>query len=350
MAKIDLFFATNRNRLPDQNGRPAFGALAAPGAQGIAFGTCTVDNVNDRDPGGGTISALDVVNFGGIGPELRARILPDAGHDVLVFIHGAANTFGDAMQRAAFNTLWINQLAGRPVTTIAFSWPAMHYNIGDIAGDLRDYRADQAQAGASGAHFVEFLTALYQLKAAAGGRRLTLLAHSMGNFMLGFGVEHWFATPRGGDPLFDQVVLAAADEFADTFGRPNGGRLSDLRLLARHISVYTSRVDVLMHASRLANGGWRLGYDGPPNRADATFFPPATYDFVDCTANQDYLSQSGDETHQYYRESATVRADIARVLKGQPAPRDTRSFNTVHNVSTLPPVSVLASNPVAPVA
>jgi len=349
MATIELFFATNRNRLPDQNGQAAFGSAASPGAQGIAFGACSVDNVGDADPGTGTISELQVVNFGGIGPELRTRLLPDAGHDVLVFVHGAANTFRDAMQRAAFNTHWINQLPGRPVSTIAFSWPATHYNLGDIAADLRDYRLDQAQAQASAPHFVEFLEAMYQLKATMGARRLTLLAHSMGNFMLGFGVERWFATPRDLPPLFDEVVLAAADELSGTFATPDGGRLSDLRLLAKHVSVYTSRVDVLMKASRIANGDWRLGHDGPPNRADATFFPTANYDFVDCTANMDFTSRSLDETHQYYRQSATVRGDIARVLKGQPAPHGARSFNVAQNDSTLPAISVLASSPVAPV-
>jgi esterase/lipase superfamily enzyme len=171
----------------------------------------------------------------------------------------------------------------------------------------------------------------------------------MGNFMLGFGVERWFATSRDLPALFDQVVLAAADEPSGTFAMPNGGRLSDLRLLAERVSVYTSRVDVLMTASRIANGDWRLGHDGPPNRADATFFPATNYEFVDCTANMDFLSRSADETHHYYRESATVRSDIARVLKGQPAPSGARSFNAGQNVFVLPAVSVLASNPVAPV-
>jgi esterase/lipase superfamily enzyme len=224
MARIEIFFATNRNRLADQNGQAAFGSLAAPGAQGIAFGACTVDNVGDADPGTGTITELKVVNFGGIGPELGARILADPGTDVLVFVHGAANTFRDAMQRAAFNTHWINQLPGRPVTMIAFSWPALHYNLADIVGDLRDYHLDQAQARASDVHFVEFLQALTQLKATMGSRRLSLLAHSMGNFMLGFGVQRWFATPRDLPPLFDQVVLAAADEPSGTFATPDGGR------------------------------------------------------------------------------------------------------------------------------
>jgi esterase/lipase superfamily enzyme len=39
-------------------------------------------------------------------------------------------------------------------------------------------------------HFVEFLQALHRFRHSIGARRLTLLAHSMGNYVLGFGVEH----------------------------------------------------------------------------------------------------------------------------------------------------------------
>jgi esterase/lipase superfamily enzyme len=102
-----------------------------------------------------------------------------------------------------------------------------------------------------------------------------LLAHSMGNYVMGFGVERWFATPRPVNLLFDSTVLAAADEPFDTFGLANGRRLANLREITSRITVYSSREDLLMHASRLANGDFRLGYDGPPNRADQTLFPPA---------------------------------------------------------------------------
>ena len=78
---------------------------------------------------------------------------------------------------------------------------------------------------------------------------------------------------------------------------------------------------------------------GPPNRADTRFFPTAEYVFVDCTENEDYISASAhslDRSHQYYRQSISVRADIARVLKALPLPDGARVYNEKGNVNTLP--------------
>ncbi len=354
---IEVFFATNRNRLPDQDGAASFGSLVAPDAPGLAFGSATVANVQFDDPGSGVVSDARVVDFGEMGIELQARLLAD-GRDVFVFVHGAANTFVDSLQRAAFNVNWINQGPGRDMVALVFSWPATHYNVWNMLGDLRDYRLDQGQARDSAGHMVEFLRALHRLRDGLGERRMSLLAHSMGNYALAFGVERWFRTQRHTRTLFDSVVLAASDVVSTTFAAPTdafpaptGERLADLWMLSNSISVYASRNDVLMLASHIANGDWRLGFDGPPNRAETRSFPLSQYAFIDCTTNRDFTSNSLDETHQYYRQSATVRVDVARVLKGVAPPPDARAYDGRRNVYTLPPVSsLIAENPIAPVA
>jgi len=96
-----------------------------------------------------------------------------------------------------------------------------------------------------------------------------------------------------------------------------------------------------MFASHIVNKGWRLGHDGPPNKADIRFFPPAEYVFVDCTGNEDFTAPflaAPDRSHQYYRQSLTVRADVARVLKGLAAPAGARVYNQRGNVYTLPTI------------
>jgi hypothetical protein len=132
------------------------------------------------------------------------------------------------------------------------------------------------------------------------------------------------------------------DEPSDTFGMPNGARLSDLWQLTGRITVYSSREDVLILASHIANGDWRLGHAGPPNREDTNFFPPAEYVFIDCTKNEDFtvsfLSEP-DRSHQYYRESLTVSADIARVLKGLDPPDGARAYDPKGNVYSLPTIA-----------
>jgi len=341
MAQIDVFFATNRNRLADTDGVANFGDLALPDVKGIAFGTATISNVNVNDPGSGQITKVQVMSFGDISAELAAQILASPERDIVIFIHGAANTFRDGLQRAAFNQNWVSQPPGRGVVFIVFSWPATSYELWNVLADLTDYRRDQSEARASGLHFVEFLRALYRFRAAIGRRRLTLLAHSMGNYVLGFGVERWFSVRHdaANPKLFEDVILAAADEPSDSFAMPNGERLSDLWKLTQRTTVYSSREDVLIFASRIVNRDWRLGHDGPPNRADTRFFPTAEYVFVDCTENEDYISASAhslDRSHQYYRQSISVRADIARVLKALPLPDGARVYNEKGNVNTLP--------------
>jgi esterase/lipase superfamily enzyme len=335
---VEIYFATNRNRLLNPGGMAEFGQLAGPGSQGIAFGTATVEDISLDQPDAGTITSCEVVNFGGIGPELAAKIL-GGDRDILVFVHGAANTFTDALRRAAFNVTWLNNQGGRQFTMLAFSWPARDYQLWNILEDLEDYKQDQMQAQASAPHFVEFLQAVSRLRSQLGSRRMTMLAHSMGNYMLGFGIERWFADPRPPVQLFDAVVLAAADEQSNTFGLPAAGRMSDLWELTPEVTVYSSREDVLMLASHIANGDWRLGFDGPPNRADTRFFSTDHYKFIDCTAIQDFTASfidAPDRTHQYYRQSETVRSDIGRLMRREGAPVETRIYDGSKNAFTLP--------------
>jgi hypothetical protein len=92
-------------------------------------------------------------------------------------------------------------------------------------------------------------------------------------------------------------------------------------------------------ASRLANGAWRLGFDGPPNRADTAFFPQAHYSFLDCTGNEDFTEPfltAPDRSHQYYRQSLSARADVARTLKGLAPPPGRRVYDAVRNCFTIP--------------
>jgi esterase/lipase superfamily enzyme len=156
----------------------------------------------------------------------------------------------------------------------------------------------------------------------------------MGNYVLGWAVDWWFVhNPLPLVPLFDEVVLAAADETAGSFSTPHTGRLSNLWRLGREVSLYFNNHDVAMDLSHIANQDYRLGYDGPPNKADTGFFSTNVYDFLDCSGISDYIDpRAPDRTHQYYRSSPTVRADIAAILAGlQPQ----RRYDSKRNVFTL---------------
>ena len=72
-----------------------------------------------------------------------------------------------------------------------------------------------------------------------------------------------------------------------------------------------------MFLSMAVNRNDRLGKDGTDNKTDTTIYPPATFRNVDCTGVDDYDKLDPiDATHQYYRRSPIVRADIAALIGG----------------------------------
>jgi esterase/lipase superfamily enzyme len=140
-------------------------------------------------------------------------------------------------------------------------------------------------------------------------------------------------------------VLAAADEIATTFATPNQ-RLGELWRLAREITVYFSNDDVAMKLSHLVNGNIRLGYNGPPNAADTHFFSPNVYEFINCTGVNDYITSffyEPDRSHQYYRQSPTVRADIVTTLAGATPARP--AYDSLANIYALFPPAPLTPTP-----
>jgi esterase/lipase superfamily enzyme len=318
-AMVKVYFATNRN--PDPAANFGFGAAMAPtdNPSTVRYATAEVQNISLADETSGTITGIAEVTAGGYADQAVSEII-GAGKNLLVFIHGFDNSFEDAIKRAAFNAEWLRAsgAAAADTTVLAFSWPS--------AGTIFSfphvtYESDQAQAGLSGYHIGQFLNIVDNLrrdyKRRNPGGKIFLLAHSMGNHALQAGVEWWFAQSGPAELFFDETILAAADEVDDTFEAKNGAKLSSLPGLTGRISIFHSRRDVAMYLSTTVNLDSRLGFDGPDDKKDQTLYPPAKFRVVDCTAVTDYdLDDPPDATHQYYRRSLIVRADIATVLGG----------------------------------
>ncbi len=312
-----VYFATNRTAT--QTG--GFGSgIVAPAE--TCYAVIQVADIDLGHENSGNLGAITMRQAGGFTELVQAEILA-AGKNVLVFIHGFDNSFEDAIKRSAFNREWFAAMHRQPsdTTVLAFTWPSEGRLLADHPALLDDaYKADQQLAGASGPHVAAFLRHVLdlavRLKQQHAGARVILLAHSMGNHALQAAVERFFAD--GPPPsLFDEVILAAADEVATTLERPDHAGLFRLRDLARRISVYYSHRDVAMAASLVANGNVRLGFDAMPHKADGVLFPLTQFRWVDCTAVFDLIGQDLlplDASHQYYRRSKTVRADIALVM------------------------------------
>jgi len=94
---------------------------------------------------------------------------------------------------------------------------------------------------------------------------------------------------------------------------------------------------------RVVNQEDRLVHDGPPNMADTHFFSTSVYEFADCTGVNDFINsplEAPDQSRQYYRQSPTVRADIAASLAGLVPTR--LKYDAKKNVYSLFPPLLIA--------
>jgi len=318
-----VFFATNRAE--DKAAPFGFSDTAVDfDAQKITFAKAEVANISLNDESSGVIQQITDKTYGNFSAKTTVEII-SRSNNLLVFIHGFDNSFEDAVKRAAFNREWLaaSGVAAADTTVIAFSWPSTGMLFAAPPHMPPDaYLADQARAARSAFHIAYFLRVVDQIQAsyrkANPAGRVFLLAHSMGNHALSGAVQLWFNSNDPPDAIFDEAVLAAGDEVAQTLNLPAMGQMTGLRQLAKRISVYHSRIDVAMYLSTTLNLTQRLGFDGPTNKHDESVFPKSVFRIVDCTDVSDYDHlKPPDATHQYYRRSKWVRADIAGVFSGK---------------------------------
>jgi len=316
-----IYFATNRKK--DGTGNFGYGGeLVTLDDAAVTYGVAEVSNVKLSNEDSGNIKPLKQITTGNFTDATQQAIV-DAGRDVLVFIHGASNTFENAIKRAAFNCEWFAAagVGAAKTTVVAFTWPSMPVRIGNTLGG---YRRDQNQAGKCGLHlrafFLNIVTLRQKLKAANPAARVFLLAHSMGNHALQAGIRSWFEAQGPEGRIFDQVFHAAADEVAETYLQDGVG-MRPLMQLSDRISIYFSREDRLMWASAAANNNARLGFNGPTDKMDSGPYPKRKFRIVDCTQALDFsLLFPWDASHQYYRRSKAVRNDIAACMLDDPRP------------------------------
>jgi esterase/lipase superfamily enzyme len=313
-----VHFATNRvlNGAADQLQSYSASVVAPSDPNAVTYGTAFV---NDANLTADTIGAITSIQNTELGHFSQSAFddLSDPGRNLLVFIHGFDNSFENAITRAAFNQQWFaaSGLPAADTAVVAFSWPSAGKLISLPFPDMA-YRRDQTTAGQSGLHISSFFANLEQIitNARAKGNRVFLLAHSMGNWALQAAVESWFSHGNGDAFLFDEVLLAAADEVYNTFEFQPLGRLGALDRLGRRISTYASEEDAVLKLSMAVNlGAKRLGQGGPHDRANTTRFPPAKYRMVDCSGFRDYTVDLAS-SHQYYRRSMRVRMDMAETM------------------------------------
>ena len=147
----------------------------------------------------------------------------------------------------------------------------------------------------------------------------------MGNYALRHGLQGIRSELSDKIPrIFDNIILAAADEDDDAFELDT--KFRKLPRLARRVHIYFSPHDrALLISDKTKRNPDRLGSDGPRLIDDL----PRKVVLIDC---RDVDHAEGDiQVHQYYRLKHEVVDDISEVLAGT-APEDIK--HRQHNTAT----------------
>lgn len=346
---MEIYFATNRDVVREEEHHADFGDRFNSG--GPQFFRVGVADVKQEGADPAADDAYQVVSqrlysersetgqpvraSQGMFDELRAR-LKDKQQDILIYLHGFANSFENSLMRAAaLQTLYHHgreRLKADPLVFV-FAWPSN----GKVF-PMTEYFSDRDDAQMSGIAMARAMVALIDFmvsvaaqdrpsvqRARLAGRiptneelvrcsqQIHLLAHSMGNYALRHAVLalHRMLGQRPLPRIFKNALLVAADEDADALG--DDTKLGLLKELAQSIHVYHSPDDRALHVSDGTKlNPDRLGADGPSNLATL----PARVFTVDCSSVDETIFEHG--RHQYYRIRPEVVADIKELLKGTP--------------------------------
>jgi esterase/lipase superfamily enzyme len=166
------------------------------------------------------------------------RLRSDAD-SVLLFIHGYNVMFQDAVFKAA----QIAYDANFGGSVLVFSWPS--------AGEIIKYDYDRESAEFSGGDLLQVLRILTE---EIGDKRVYIVAHSLGNQILVNALQQAFLSKV--NLSIAELVLAAPDVDRDVFMK----KASEIRSVAKNMTMYASSADKALLASDKKAWGTRMGY------------------------------------------------------------------------------------------
>ncbi|MEO0816401.1 MAG: alpha/beta hydrolase [Pseudomonadota bacterium] len=284
--EVPVFFATHRNRSGKKNPYDFFRGKRAD----LSLGKASVTVPKNREVGDFKVAkrsswktadkakliTIDTLNLIGdkaaFLDEFRADMGASARKEALVFIHGYNTSFAGALMRAGQLSVDLD-IDG---ATLMYSWPSK--------ASFMSYVIDRNQVIA---RFVNDLRDLIvEIALNTGAERVHILGHSMGCQFLLDTLEKVLIHPDilqgNGEPIADEIIFASPDVDAEDFV----ATVPDIRGLAKRITVYSSREDRALAASKLLWGSPRAGQS--PDLVGR-----AGVDAIDTTAaEQDFLGHS----------------------------------------------------------
>ncbi len=223
-----------------------------------------------------------------------ARVANTPHHQVLVFVHGFNTRFEEAVYRFA----QIVHDTGSSALPVLFTWPSR--------GKLLAYGYDHESASFSRDALEAMLQNLARDKSVG---EISILAHSMGNWVTIEALRQMAIRNHGLSPKITSVMLAAPDVDFDVFQ----GQIAQIGASAAHFTIFVSRDDKALAASRRVWGDKpRVGAIDP----DGAPYKQALY--ADHVAVEDLTGVSSDDPlhHGTFAQAPEVVRLIGRRLAG----------------------------------
>jgi esterase/lipase superfamily enzyme len=216
---------------------------------------------------------------------------------VLLFVHGYNTRFEEAVYRFA----QITHDSGAGVVPVLFTWPSR--------GKLFDYVYDRESATYSRDGLEAVLQALVK---DPNVESISILAHSMGNFVAVEALRQMAIRDRKLSPKITDIMLAAPDLDFDVFRR----EIAEIEVSDKNppVTLFVSQDDYALLASRrLAGDEPRLGAIDPNAEPYRSELEKARVNVIDLSK----VKSDDEMNHGKFATSEVVRAIGQRLAGGQ---------------------------------
>ncbi|KUO55424.1 MAG: hypothetical protein APF80_06585, partial [Alphaproteobacteria bacterium BRH_c36] len=215
----------------------------------------------------------------------------------LVFIHGYKTKFDNAVYRTA-QIAYDLKFDGAP---FLYSWPS--------GGTLQGYTYDRESAAQAETYLRQFLE---MVRDETGAKKVSIIAHSMGNQLLLRTLQDMKRTMPEGVQI-SQLILAAPDVDRDSFEHI----VRSIEGIAEGITLYAASNDTALSFSRRVNGGIPRAGDVPEGGPIVM----GGIDTIDATATS---MDSVGINHSGYAENNALLEDIGKLVSAGIRPPGTR--------------------------
>jgi len=244
-----------------------------------------------------TILRADRMDLAQAKASFDARIRRTPGRRVLIFVHGFNTRFEEAVYRFA----QIVYDARVDVAPVLFTWPS--------GGNVTDYVYDRDSAMYSRDALEAVLQALVKDQ---NVNSISILAHSMGNYLAVETLRQMSIRDHGLSPKIQDVMLASPDIDVDVFRR----QIAEIDAGPRpaQFTLFVSRDDrALGLSSFLARDSTRLGALDPSKEPYRSILEQGRVQVVDLTG----MASSDFTNHGKFASGEVVGAIGERLAEGQ---------------------------------